>query len=44
MSFSSKKLVDRYITKNPKLEASIELQEILPRPTKTTDAGFKINC
>ncbi|WP_191092595.1 hypothetical protein [Francisella sp. SYW-9] len=41
MPFSSKKIVDRYITKNPKLEASIELQKILNRITKTTEIKFK---
>ena len=39
--FHQKKIVDRYITKNPKLEASIELQEILNRLTKTTETRFK---
>lgn len=39
--FHQKKIVDRYITKNPKLEASIELQNILTRLTKTTAARFK---
>jgi hypothetical protein len=39
--FHQKKIVDRYITKNPKLEASIELQEILTRLTKTTETRFK---
>ena len=39
--FHQKKIVDRYITKNPKLEASIELQEILTRLSKTTQARFK---
>ena len=32
--FHQRKIVDRYITKNPKLEASIELQKILTRLTK----------
>lgn len=39
--FHQKKIVDRYITKNPKLEASIELQKILNRLTKTTEIRFK---
>ena len=39
--FHQRKIVDRYITKNPKLEASIELQKILNRLTKTTEARFK---
>lgn len=39
--FHQKKIVDRYITKNPKLEASIELQKTLTRLTKTTDSRFK---
>ena len=39
--FHQKKIVDRYITKNPKLETSIELQEILTRLTKTIEARFK---
>ena len=39
--FHQKKIVDRYITKNPKLEASIELQKILNRLTKTTETRFK---
>ena len=39
--FHQRKIVDRYITKNPKLEASIELQKILTRLTKTTEARFK---
>lgn len=39
--FHQRKIVDRYITKNPKLEASIELQKLLDRLTKTTEARFK---
>ena len=39
--FHQRKIVDRYITKNPKLEASIELQKILTRLTKTTETRFK---
>ncbi|OIN84713.1 hypothetical protein KX00_252 [Francisella sp. TX07-6608] len=39
--FHQKKIVHRYITKNPKLEASIELQKILNRLTKTTETRFK---
>lgn len=39
--FHQRKIVDRYITKNPKLEASIELQKILNRLTKTTESRFK---
>ena len=39
--FHQIKIIDRYITKNPKLEASIELQKILIRLTKTTETGFK---
>jgi hypothetical protein len=39
--FHQRKIVDRYITKTPKLEASIELQKILTRLTKTTEARFK---
>jgi hypothetical protein len=35
--FHQKKIVDRYITKNPKLEGSIELQKILARLSKTTE-------
>jgi len=39
--FHQRKIVDRYITKHPKLEASIELQKILTILTKTTEARFK---
>ena len=39
--FRQKKIVHRYITKNPKLQASIELQKILNRLTKTTETRFK---
>uniref|UniRef100_UPI001CD14401 IS256 family transposase, variant Zn-binding type n=1 Tax=Francisella sp. XLW-1 TaxID=2610887 RepID=UPI001CD14401 len=39
--FHQKKIIDRYITKNPKLEASIELQKILNRITKTTETRLK---
>ena len=39
--FHQRKIVDRYITKNPKLETIIELQKLLYRLTKTTEARFK---
>lgn len=39
--FYQRKIVDRYITKNPKLEANIELQKILNRLTKATETRFK---
>lgn len=39
--FHQKKIVQRYITKNPKLEASIRLQGILNSLTTTTEARFK---
>jgi hypothetical protein len=39
--FHQKKIVQRYITKNPKLHASIELQTILFRLTTTTEGRFK---
>ena len=39
--FHQRKIVDRYITKNQKLDASIELQKILNRLTKTTETRFK---
>ena len=39
--FYQSKIVDRYITKHPKLEASIELQKILSILTKTTEFRFK---
>ena len=39
--FHQKKIVQRYITKKPKLEASIELQGVLNRLTTTTESRFK---
>ena len=39
--FHQRKIVDRHITKNPKLEASVELQEILTKLTKTAETRFK---
>ena len=39
--FHQKKIVQRYITKNPKLEASIKLQDVLNRLATTTESRFK---
>lgn len=39
--FHQKKIVQKYITKNPKLQPSIELQHILIRLAKTTEDRFK---
>lgn len=39
--FHQKKIIQRYITKHPKLQASIDLQVILYRLTKTTESRLK---
>ena len=39
--FHQKKIIQRYITKHPKLQASIDLQTILFRLTKTTESRLK---
>ena len=39
--FHQKKIVQRYITKNPKLDASKDLQKIMYSLTKTTEVTFK---
>lgn len=40
--FHMKKITQRYITKNPKLEASQELKKIVASLTKTSDIKFTI--
>ena len=40
--FHQKKIIQRYITKNPKLEASQELKRVVSTLTKTTDLSFTI--
>ena len=40
--FHQKKIIQRYITKHPKLEASQELKKIVSTLTKTSDVKFTI--
>ena len=40
--FHQKQIVQRYITKNPKLDASKDLQKIMQTLTKTTEKTFKM--
>ena len=40
--FHQKQIVQRYITKNPKLDASKDLKKIMQNITKTTEKTFKI--
>ena len=40
--FHQKRIIQRYITKHPKLEASQELKKIVSTLTKTTDLTFTI--
>lgn len=41
--FHQKKIIQRYITMNPKLEASRDLKKIMTRLTKTTEKTFQKN-
>ena len=40
--FHQKQIIQRYITKHPKLKASQELKKIVSTLTKTTDLTFRI--
>lgn len=44
--FHQKKIVERYISRNPRLEAGIELKEIVKKLTRTDKVSFEfwLNC
>ncbi len=41
--FHQKKIIQRYITKNPKLQASQDLKKIVSKLTQTSEKNFTKN-